>query len=138
MLITQEFSSPPLTEADLITLENDIYSDINIYRTSNNIAVIALDQGLSSVADIWSQKMASQDFFSFTSPGGESLYTLVQNQVSGKGVQAILIQSNDGEQLKQKILAGEDAKNGQWRKLGLGIKANDIGTLNATLLYTTY
>jgi hypothetical protein len=61
----------------------------------------------------------------------------VQNQAPGKSVQAVILQSNDADSLIQEILASDDAKNGKWRKLGIGIKVNDTGTLNATLLYTT-
>ena len=134
---TEEFSTNPLTEIDLIGIENRILEKINGVRSAKGIPLIEMDAALSSTADSWSAKMAVQKFFAFVSPDGESLSDVVQKQMTNNAVQAIILQSNDQDRLIEEAISGIDATTNQWRRIGIGLKVDNIGSLKATLLYTT-
>ena len=138
LLTTEEFSTNPLTEIDLMNIKGEILDGINNQRRSIGIPLIESDSVLSEIADSWSAKMADEKFFDFVSPDGELLSENVQKQMQGRTVQAVILESSDQEKLKQEILEGDDAVKNQWRKAGIGLKVDNIGSLKATLLYTTY
>jgi uncharacterized protein YkwD len=137
LFVTEEFSHDPLTDADLARMTGNILDEINNARRDKGIPLIEMDQTLTSIATDWSAKMASQDFFGFTSPNGENLSAIVQEQVPQKAVQAVILESNSESKLYDEILLGNDVTENQWRKLGIGLKLDNKGSIKATLLYTT-
>jgi uncharacterized protein YkwD len=138
VFVTEEFSTSPLNETDILNLENEVIAQINKKRSLNKIRLIEKDIQLSTVATNWSTKMTGQNFFDFSSPSGETLISLVQNAVPSKNAGAILVQAPSKDKLIEKIIAGNDATNAGWNKLGIGIKLDNEGNMIGTLIYTTY
>jgi uncharacterized protein YkwD len=137
LFTTEEFSGNPLTEIDLINIENDIVAEINSRRQSMGIAVLEYDSVLAVICDSWSSKMTSLDFFDFVSPNGETLYDIVRGKINDKSVQAIILETSSRDRLIEEALSGNDATDKTWHNIGIGVKADNTGTLKATLLYST-
>lgn len=137
LFVTEEFSHDPLTASDLSRITGKILDVINKARSDRDIPLIEMDQTLSSIAVDWSAKMASQDFFDFSSPNGESLSSIVQAALPQKAVQAVILESNSETKLYDEILLGNDVTENQWRRLGIGLKIDNTGAIKVTLLYTT-
>lgn len=138
LLVTQEFSTFPLSSIDVAKIKEDYMDEINSYRSDKNIIKFSTEQDLAGIAQTWSDKMADQNFFDFDSPNGESLTSMVQKAITGKAVQAIILESSDQQKLLDEILKTEEVDQSQWTKIGIGLKADNIGDLKATLLFTTH
>ncbi len=138
MLITEEFSTSPISETDILNIETEILKDINSARSSAGLLLMEKDNSLYNVAKEWSTKMVTQNFFDFSSPSGETLISMVQDAVPSKDVEAILVQASSADSLTEKILDGDDPTTASWRKVGIGIKLDSVGKFSATLLFTTY
>jgi uncharacterized protein YkwD len=138
LFVTEEFSTDPLTEIDLINLEKEILQQINAKRTALSLTVLTQDPTLSQIADYWSEKMTTLNFFDFTSPDGESLNTAVRTSITNRAVQAQILESRGIDKLEQEILSTGDISLSTWSTLGIGLKVDNIGTLKATLLYSTH
>jgi len=138
LLVTEEFSTNPLTSIDIANIKTDYLNKINDYRSEKGLPSTSIDDTLASIAQTWSDKMADENFFDFTSPNGESLTSMVQQKVSGKAVQALILESSDQDKLIDEILNTDEVNESQWTKIGIGLKADNIGDLKATLLFTTH
>jgi uncharacterized protein YkwD len=138
LLVTQEFSTFPLTSIDIAKIKVDYLNQVNNYRSDKKIIEFTTDSDLADVAQTWSDKMADQSFFDFNSPNGESLTSMVQKAVTGKAVQALILESTDQKKLIEEIIKTKEVDQSQWTKIGIGLKADNIGDLKATLLFTTH
>ncbi|MCC7197487.1 S-layer homology domain-containing protein [Candidatus Peregrinibacteria bacterium] len=139
LLITQEFSTYPLTSIDLAKIKTDYIDQINDYRSdTKNIIEFSIDPELADIAQDWSDKMADENFFDFNSPNGESLTSIVQKTIKGKAVQALILESSDPDKLIEEIIKTDEVNQSQWTKIGIGLKADNIGDLKATLLFTNH
>lgn len=135
--ITQEFSYAPLTTSDLLAIKEQIFEGINDARETANKALLSSDTTLSEIADTWSNKMATEDFFDFTSTGGTTLESLIQSAMPNQSVQAIIAMASSGSELVTKILESDNTINNQLSIIGIGLKNDNIGILKTTLLYST-
>ncbi|MBU0668346.1 S-layer homology domain-containing protein [Patescibacteria group bacterium] len=138
LLVTQEFSSDKYTENDLLTIEDNILAAINNKRSSLGLNFFQIESNLDLVANQWSYKMVTQDFFDFTSPNGDSLSDLVNQYESGKPVQALILSSGDETKLMEEAIKSDEISSNTWQKIGIGVKNDQSGTLKATILFTTY
>lgn len=137
LLTTEEFSTYPLTNADLNNLKIDLINKLNTARAQIGNGSISSDITLENIALDWSQKMIDQNFFDFTSPNGESLSSNISAQIKNKAVQVLILSSNSQAKLSEQILASSDLKLAKWTFIGLGMKVDNVGVIKATLLYTT-
>jgi uncharacterized protein YkwD len=138
LFFTEEFSAGKLTEIDFINLENEILERINKKRAGLGLAAMNSDPDLAQIADDWSTVMAEEDFFDFTSPDGASLDTLVRERISNRSVQAQILESSDREKIAEEVLASAETVSSARNLIGIGIKADNIGNIKATILYSTY
>ncbi len=137
-ITTEEFSSDPPNETDLLEIKNELLKMINEQRKGDKLSTLTIDNTLGSLANEWTEKMINQDFFDFTSPQKEKLSTLVQKKIDNRTVQALILESNDKEKLIEKILASSDLKSSLWEQIGIGLKINNLGSFKSTLLFTTH
>jgi uncharacterized protein YkwD len=135
LIVSQEFSRTPYTEIDYLAARNNMINSINEKRLSLNLSSLQNETNIQTVADIWSEKMATQNFFSFTSPDGETLSSLVNKYVSNKTVQALILESFSLNEVIAEILGKEDIKE-TLTNIGVGIFADSSGKLKITILYT--
>jgi uncharacterized protein YkwD len=135
--ITQEFSYNPLTTSDLLAIKEQIFEGINDIRETTNKPLLSSDTTLSGIADTWSQKMVTEDFFDFTSTGETTLESLIQSAIPNQSVQAIIAMASSSAELVTKILESDNTINDQLSIIGIGLKNDDIGILKTTLLYST-
>jgi len=137
LFVTEEFSTEKLTEIDLINYKKEILQKINTERIAQGMEEFTQDLTLSQIADNWSENMASQNFLGFTSPAGEILDTTIRASIKDRSVYAQLLESPDMEKIVQGILAGEGFSTTTLNTIGIGLKVDNIGTLKATLFYST-
>lgn len=138
LYVAQEFSGDPLDQADLKIIKSNITAEVNITRKAFDLAPLTVDSALENVANIWSQKMADEDFFSFTSPSGETLSSMITQAAPHKPVQATIIESNDIATLSAEIQNDEEIKNEKWMKMSIGLKVDAVGGIKATVIFTSY
>jgi uncharacterized protein YkwD len=137
LITTQEFSSDSLTTTDLTIIKNNLLQDINRERTNQGLTEFVTDSALETPAEIWSQKMTDEDFFDFTSPGGELLSNLARIYVPTKAIQALILEASNEETLSEEILNSSETVNPVWQKIGIGIDVDELGLLKTTVLFTT-
>lgn len=137
LITTEEFSSDTYTESDLNAIEENIFQAINEARTATGLSPLQKGSDVQFVADEWSDKMVTQDFFDFTSPNGETLSQVVGEYAPGKPVQALILNSISENKLINESTNNNEVTNSGWRKIGIGVKNDNTGSLKTTILYTT-
>ncbi|HLG25646.1 MAG TPA: CAP domain-containing protein, partial [Candidatus Gracilibacteria bacterium] len=137
LITTEEFSGDPLDESDFSAIRNEILSQMNEIRSAENISSLWVNTDLQAAANEWSDIMAAQEFFDFTAPNGETLSGIVQDYVPDKAVQALILESSGTDKLISEAAQSEDVTMSQWTKVGIGLAADAIGTIKATILFTT-
>lgn len=134
--ITEEFSTSPLNGVNLGTIQNNILNQINLKRIQLSLVNLTTDNSLSSVANQWTVKMVTENFFDFLSPNGASLSALIASDIPNKVVQAVILEASDQDNLIDEVLTGEDVTKNIWTKIGMSLGMDNMGTLKLTILYT--
>ncbi len=137
LLVVEEFSSKPLDAAELTNIKNNLLNQVNQKRLADGNKALSKDTTLESVADNWSLAMAKQKFFEFTAPDGSSLAANVQKAVTNRAVQIYILESNSQSQLLTELMNSTQALTASWKTVGLGLQADNEGTLKLTLLLST-
>ena len=138
LLTTQEFSSNTYSASDLATIENTILDEVNNKRTTLNLTPFQSSAGLNTAATEWSNNMTTQNFFDFTSPNGDSLSDIVNQYEPGKDIQAIIFSAGSQVKIIEEVIKSNDITSNIWKKIGIGVKNDPIGTLLTTILFSTY
>jgi uncharacterized protein YkwD len=69
---------PPAAPVSLNAMEQAMLAAHNTQRASNGLAALQIDATLTAIARHRAQDMATNDYFSHTSPTGETAFTLIQ------------------------------------------------------------
>ena len=136
LYITEEFSGNQLTNNDLSTIKTAIINQISSLRGTAGVQQLQTDTIADAIANDWSAKMVSQNFFNFSSPNGESLSSNIQSQMSGKAVQALILSSSSQDKILQQVQASPYTTSSNWNRIGIGIGVDNLGTIKVTILYT--
>jgi len=132
ILIAEEFAPKILTAADIDILGKNIIDQINQKKLSQNLTTLKEDEFLNSKSQQWSDKMVNENFFSFSSPNGESLSGFFSNYPSI--VQAYIVSSNNPEKIVQQIIENKQIIDSSWSIVGIGLSRDPTGLLKGTLL----
>jgi len=132
IIFVQIFSEDPINFSDLDELRSEILLMINNERSSN----ISLNGQLNDLSQSWSERMASEDFFSFTAPDNTGFVDTVRDaEVNNTLGTYIVGNSSFGSSIEQ-IINNEQIKESRWKNLGIGIKQDLFGIIKITLVYT--
>lgn len=138
LVTAQEFSSETYSQSDLTKIETDILTSINEKRSDLGLSGLEVGSDVELIADEWSTKMATQKFFDFSSPNGESLSQLVGEYAPGKPVQALILDSVSMNKLINEAINSNEVASNTWQKIGIGVKNDNTGSLKTTILFTTH
>lgn len=137
LLVAQEFSTDPLTESGLENLENAMLLNINQQRTNLGRTSMGMHTELNDLADRWSERMVTNDFFGFETPEGVKLLDNIRALNLPTAVQAFILEGNDVDTLSDEIALQSNILETEWTKAGIGISVTEFGILKITILYTT-
>ncbi len=131
-IFVQLFSDDPIDFSDPEELRNDILTDLNANRTS----AISLFDNLNDVAQNWSERMVSEDFFDFSSPNGDAFVDTVRNAGIDETLGTFILGNSSFESAIKQITENLQLLDSRWKRLGLGIKQDKFGIIKITLAYT--
>jgi uncharacterized protein YkwD len=88
---TAPTQAPPPASVALHALEQEMFAGHNTQRANNGLAGLALDARLVQVARQRAQDMATKNYFSHTSPSGETAFTILDQigyayQLAGENI----------------------------------------------------
>ena len=128
----QIFSEDPISTNDLPSLQSSILNKINGNRSS----ALIMDNTLNTVAQSWSEKMVSEDFFDFTSKSGAALVDTIRDAGVNASIGTYIIgNSSFGDALTQ-IGSNTEVTDSKWKKIGIGVKQDNLGIIKITLVYS--
>ena len=131
-IFVQIFSENPLDTSDLTSLRTSILNKINESRSSS----FTQNDTLNTVAQSWSEKMASEDFFDFTSKSGASLIDSVRSAGVNASIGTYIVgNSSFGDALIQ-IGGNSEIRDSKWKGIGIGVKQDNLGIIKITIIYS--
>ncbi len=134
LTISQEFSGPEVTEADIIGYENELLSAINAARNAAGANKLSTTADLTNSSRSLNQKIENGDTLDNT------LFTatLEENNVTGAS-QAIIRSYSIWQDMIDSILEdeAETITENSWEKIGIDVNKNAIGILYSTLILNT-
>jgi uncharacterized protein YkwD len=88
---TAPAQAPPPASASLVPLEQEMFAGHNSQRANSGLAGLTLDARLLQVARQRAQDMAAKNYFSHTSPSGETAFTILEQigyayQLAGENI----------------------------------------------------
>ncbi len=131
-IFVQIFSGDPINMSDTAELRQTILSAIN----KNRSTVLALSDNLNTLAQNWSDKMVSQDFFDFTSPDKTALVDTVRNAGVKEAMGTYILGNTSFQSAVDQVTENTQIRESQWKKIGIGIKQDSLGIIKITLIYT--
>jgi uncharacterized protein YkwD len=137
LIITEEFSREPISEADLTNIENKLFEDINDFRIEKEKIELTSADYLALSASSWSKKMTDEDFFSFQSPNGDKLIDSLTEE-SGE-FSFLIIEGNFTSDFFSYIKEKENTLiSTLWSKIGIGAASDlNTGNIKITIIFST-
>lgn len=131
-IVVQIFSDDPINLTDLNTLRNRVLSALNLQRT----VAITPETNLNSIAQTWSERMVTEDYFNFTAPNGDTLVDKMRDAGIQGTVGTYIVGNSSFDSALEKISQNDQLKESRWEKIGIGIKQDKFGIIKFTLSYT--
>lgn len=132
---TQNFSGHVLTKADLPALEQELFNKLNDKRLSNGLPILTSNSILTSVAAVWAQRMADENFFDDIAPSGDTLVKMVRDQGIKSALQMHIVNTNEKNKLAEELLKQAGATDSNNKSAGVGLGLNEIGELFMVVIY---
>ena len=133
-IVTEEFSSNPISNSDILTIKNDILNKINNLRSQNKLHIYTIDEDLNSSAQQWADIMKKNNFLDFKSPNGQTLESFIKAGSVSKTINSILIQAGQKTALLEQIAANSEMQKNKWNKIGIGISLTILGEIKTCIL----
>jgi rare lipoprotein A len=131
-VVVQIFSTNPLDMSDVDSLRSTLLAALNKNRTST----LALQNSLTTLAQAWSEKMASEDFFAFTDKSGKSLVDTIHDAGIKSALGTYIMGNSSFSDAVQQASGNTELQSGNWKSIGVGIKQDNLGIIKITLIYT--
>ncbi|KKU80167.1 MAG: hypothetical protein UY05_C0012G0005 [Candidatus Peregrinibacteria bacterium GW2011_GWA2_47_7] len=135
LLVSEEFSTNPLTDGDLQNITEDIRSGANAIRGANGLSNLAMNDALQNVCQSWSNLTVDENFFGFTSPNGKNLLQDVRNAGINGTLQAFVLEGTSVDALKEDLKSHDTLANAAFTEMGVGVAVTADGTLRITIVY---
>jgi len=131
-IFVQIFSADPIDLTNTDSLRTMIGTAVNAKRNS----ALILNTSLNTLAQNWSDKMVTDDFFDFTAPDGSSVIDSVRDAGINSGLGTYIVGNTSLSSAIDQITANDQMFESNWKKLGIGIKQDSLGIIKITLIYT--
>ena len=132
LIVVEVFSSTPIQLDDLDVLREEALELINSKREK----FLVPSASLLSLAQMWSDKMASENFFDFSDLEQNALADEIRKGGITQTVGTFIIGNTSWEEVRDTIIGHEELFSGRWEKLGVGITQDNDGVIKVTLLYS--
>lgn len=138
-IFVQIFSDDPLDLSEVPGLRTEIVSALNAKRSS----AISLQDDLSSLSQSWADKWTSEEWCKLsddacnplTAPDGTFVDSLRDGGVD-ETLGAYYRGDSSFESAKEAIQENSTMLDGRWKKIGIGIKQDDLGIIHFFITYT--
>lgn len=139
LLTTQEFSYEPLTNEDLNIISDEMFTQVNNARAGAEIAPLIINNDLNDAAASWSDIMADEEFFAFEAPppSTNTLQKEINKFYPDNTVQALILESVNIDELIMELIKNPEILDPYWENVGFGLQLDNIGTLKATVLFSS-
>ncbi|MBN2087697.1 septal ring lytic transglycosylase RlpA family protein [Candidatus Peregrinibacteria bacterium] len=131
-IIVQILSSEPIDLNNIDSLRTKILNAINEERGIN----FTLQSNLNTLAQNWSEKMTSNDFFDFTAPDGTTLVNTIRDSGVVKSLGTYIVGNTSFDDGVTQITSNEQITKPNWLNLGLGISQDEFEIIKITTIYT--
>ena len=131
-IFVQIFSEKEVDLNDLNGLRSEIQNAINLNR---NTDINQTDQ-LNTLAQNWSELMATDDFFDFVSPNNGTLVDSIRNAGINASLGTFIVGNSSFQNALGQIQGNTQIQESRWKNLGIGIKQDTFGVIKITLIYT--
>ncbi len=132
--VTQEFSGEILTSSKLGELRQQLISGINAERNKASTSAILEDEQLTNVATNWSEKLAVNDEFGFTTADGQNLTNMVRGANIKSAIQMFVFSSNTTKDLIERVAKPSNSIQSEWTRIGIGLAVTMLGEIKITTL----
>ncbi|MBT4937302.1 septal ring lytic transglycosylase RlpA family protein, partial [Candidatus Peregrinibacteria bacterium] len=132
LIVVEVFSSTPIQLDDLDVLREEALELINSKREK----FLVPSASLISLAQMWSDKMASENFFDFSDLEQNALADEIRKGGITQTVGTFIIGNTSWEEVRSTVMEHEELLSGRWAKLGVGITQDNDGVIKVTLLYS--
>jgi len=131
-IFVQIFSADPIDLTNTDSLRTMIGSAIN----ENRGTALVLNTTLNTLAQNWSNKMVTDNFFDFTATDGSSLVNSVRDANINSALGTYIVGNTSLQSAIDQITANSQLLESNWKKIGIGIKQDSLGIIKITLIYT--
>lgn len=132
LIITEEFSTPTLTEADMEKFKNELLTEINTLRNNSNSSSLNYNTTLESIGTYLNDKAIDENIVL-----DNSVFTEALNVYNVSGfTQALGRTFNVWPEILESILIEESTiiTNSSWEKIGIDIQTDKTGIINAIVI----
>lgn len=133
LIFVEEFSVAQLTTKNLTETRAQILTEINAQRTKNNSKTLSLDSKMQSLAQEWSVKMVTENFFALEQ-NEDSLEKILKAQNVQENFTLSILSITIPQDLIQNLLTNEFLLRANATKIALGVAQNSEGLLYLTLI----
>lgn len=134
IIVVEVFSEEAMDSDNLDSYREQVLEKINSMRDEP----LVLSTNLNAVAQDWATKMSDEDFFDFEASDGSSLQENLSESGIDESASALIYQASQFSSLLD--LLNVDDENSSllveknWEKVGIGLKANNVGDISATII----
>lgn len=130
LVVVEEFSYDPLSEADLLEFRNELLSTINDFRGSNDLDELSNEANINSATEYINDQVIDNSRELDSVLFNEALE---ESGVSGTS-EALIRVYNSWDVILNSFLEEETLLNAAWDSFGGNIQLDDIGNINAVLI----
>ena len=135
LLVTQWFSTFPITDQDLADAKATITQHINTLRGNAGLSNMSGNTSLSNVAKTWSLEMISKNFFETVNPQGQRLLDRAKAAVSKRTYKSYIYETSKLKHVTDLIIQ-DGYKDGKFGTMGIGLAVTSRGLTKVTILLT--
>jgi len=133
LIFVEEFSADQINAGNLAEAKNELFEAINSRRAQNNLPEFILDSSLDSVAQNWSEKMATENFVNFQN-GDDSLEKNIRSVEPQDAFSSFLISAGNISQIAES-LSGSILVDSSKSQVAIGLAMDSVGKLTATFIF---
>ncbi|PCI25080.1 hypothetical protein COB57_02570 [Candidatus Peregrinibacteria bacterium] len=132
LLMVQVFSADSIEEKDIEGYRDELLNFLN----SNRNKLFVPQASLTSVAQAWSDKMSTEEFFDFSDSEGVTLSAEIRKSGVLQTVGTFIAGNSEWNDLLRMVEEHSEVYEDKWRKMGIGISQDNNGIIKVTLLYS--
>ncbi|MBI2453874.1 hypothetical protein HYV58_01710, partial [Candidatus Peregrinibacteria bacterium] len=136
LIVTQNFSGEPLSEADVPRVQTELFSAASVKRASLGLPPLAENQLLKDIATQWAKKMNIENLFDIQDSSGNSIIKSARDSGVRTSIQVHIVKASQQDQLEEEILNQKGLQDDMNRNIGIGVSVSETGELYMAAMYT--